>query len=187
MACTNSRTSSPSTSPRSSRSYRASSPPPTVKQHLAALRMLFGWLVTGHVIETNPAHSVRGPRYVVTKGKTPVLAADEARAVLDAIDTGTLTGLRDRALIGVMIYSFARVNAVIGMKVKDYFSQRTARLGATARERRQGARSPLSPHPGEAPRRIYRRRRRPRTARCSARPAARPARHGRCGNRTCTG
>jgi site-specific recombinase XerD len=96
---------------------------PTVKQHLAALRMLFDWLVTGHIIEANPAHAVRGPRYVVTKGKTPVLAADEARAVLDAIDTGTLTGLRDRALIGVMIYSFARVNAVIGMKVKDYFSQ----------------------------------------------------------------
>jgi integrase/recombinase XerD len=97
--------------------------PPTVKQHLAALRMLFDWLVTGHIIETNPAHAVRGPRYVVTKGKTPVLAADEARAVLDAIDPGTLTGLRDRALIGVMVYSFARVNAVIGMKVKDYFSQ----------------------------------------------------------------
>ncbi len=97
--------------------------PPTVKQHLAALRMLFDWLVTGHIIETNPAHAVRGPRYVVTKGKTPVLTADEARAVLDAIDTGTLTGLRDRALIGVMVYSFARVNAVIGMKVKDYFSQ----------------------------------------------------------------
>jgi hypothetical protein len=35
----------------------------TVKQHLAAIRMLFDWLVTGHVIETNPAHSVRGPRY----------------------------------------------------------------------------------------------------------------------------
>jgi integrase/recombinase XerD len=96
---------------------------PTVKQYLAALRMLFDWLVTGHIIETNPAHAVRGPRYVVTKGKTPVLAADEARAVLDAIDTGTVTGLRDRALIGVMVYSFARVNAVIGMKVKDYFSQ----------------------------------------------------------------
>jgi integrase/recombinase XerD len=66
---------------------------------------------------------VRGPRYVVTEGKTPVLAADEARAILEVIDTGTLTGLRDSALIGVMVYSFARVNAVIGMKVKDYFSQ----------------------------------------------------------------
>ena len=97
--------------------------PPTVKQHLAALRMLFDWLVTGHIIDTNPAHAVRGPKYVVTKGKTPVLAADEARALLDAIPTDTLIGLRDRALIGVMVYTFARVNAVIGMKVKDYFIQ----------------------------------------------------------------
>ena len=47
--------------------------PPTVKQHLAALRMLFDWLVTGHVLEVNPAHAVRGPKYVVRKGKTPVL------------------------------------------------------------------------------------------------------------------
>src|ERR1700732_1921710 len=53
--------------------------PPTVKQHLAALRMLFDWLVTGHVIDTNPAHAVRGPRYVVTKGKKPVVNADEER------------------------------------------------------------------------------------------------------------
>ncbi len=97
--------------------------PPTVKQHLAALRMLFDWLVTGHVIAVNPAHAVRGPKYVVKKGKTPVLQADEARALLAAIDTGPLIGLRDRALIGTMVYTFARVNAVLSMKVKDYFVQ----------------------------------------------------------------
>ena len=97
--------------------------PPTVKQHLSALRVLFDWLVTGHVIAVNPAHAVRGPKYVVKKGKTPVLQADEARTLLDAIDTGTLIGLRDRALIGTMVYTFARVNAVLDMKVKDYFIQ----------------------------------------------------------------
>ena len=97
--------------------------PPTVKQHLAALRMLFDWLVTGHVIAVNPAHAVRGPKYVVKKGKTPVLQADEARTLLDAIDTSTPIGLRDRALIGTMVYTFARVNAVLDMKVKDYFIQ----------------------------------------------------------------
>jgi site-specific recombinase XerD len=97
--------------------------PPTVKVHLAAIRMLFDWLVTGHIMEINPAHAVRGPKYVVKKGKTPVLKAEEARALLDAIDTRTLTGLRDRAIIGVMVYTFARVNAVIEMKVKDYFTQ----------------------------------------------------------------
>ena len=79
--------------------------------------------VTGHVIDSNPAHAVRGPRYVVTKGQTSVLAVDEARALLNSIPTDTLRGLRDRALIGVMVYTFARVNAVIRMKVKDYFTQ----------------------------------------------------------------
>jgi site-specific recombinase XerD len=115
--------------------------PPTVKQHLAALRILFDWLVIGHVIEVNPAHAVRGPKYVVKKGKTPVLTAEEARELFDNIplarNTGrrrqrdrqpeyqepALVGLRDRALIAVMVYSFARINAVLGMKVRDYFVQ----------------------------------------------------------------
>jgi site-specific recombinase XerD len=96
---------------------------PTVKQHLAALRMLFDWLVVGHVLDVNPAHAVRGPKYSQKKGKTPVLDREEARALIAAIDTGSLTGLRDRALIGVMVYTFARIGAVLQMNVGDYFSQ----------------------------------------------------------------
>jgi integrase/recombinase XerD len=96
---------------------------PTVKQHLAAIRMLFDWLVTGHIVAVNPAWSVRGPRHVVKKGKTPVLDAVEARHLLDSIDTRTFIGLRDRALIALMCYSFARVSAVVGMNVEDYYRQ----------------------------------------------------------------
>lgn len=96
---------------------------PTVKQHLAALRMLFDWLVIGHVIDVNPAHAVRAPKYTIKKGKTPVLTPEEARELLDAIDTASLIGLRDRALIGLMVYTFARVGAAIQMYVKDYFIQ----------------------------------------------------------------
>lgn len=96
---------------------------PTVKLHLAAIRMLFDFLVTGQVVPMNPASSVRGPKYVIKKGKTPVLTAEETRQLLDAIDTRTIAGLRDRALIGVMVFSFARVGAVIGMNVDDYYQQ----------------------------------------------------------------
>ena len=99
---------------------------PTVKQHLAAIRMLgdwLVWLVVSQVIPVNPAAAVRGPKHVVTKGATPVLSPAEARRLLDAIDTGTLAGLRDRALVSVMLYSFARVSAVIGMRRQDYFRQ----------------------------------------------------------------
>lgn len=93
---------------------------PSVKQHLAAVRMLFDYLVVGQVVPMNPAASVRGPKYVIKKGKTPVLTADEARKLLDRIDTTTVAGLRDRALIGTMVYTFARVSAVVAMGREDF-------------------------------------------------------------------
>ena len=96
---------------------------PTVKQHLAAIRMLGDWLVVSQVLPVNPAAAVRGPKHVVTKGATPVLSPAEARKLLESIDTGTLAGLRDRALLSVMLYSFARVSAVLGMRRQDYFGQ----------------------------------------------------------------
>lgn len=96
---------------------------PTVKQHLSAIRRLFDWLVVGQVVPINPAASVRGPRHVVKTGKTPVLTAAEARQLLDSIDGSTIIGLRDRALISVMVYSFARVSAAVGMIVADYYPQ----------------------------------------------------------------
>jgi len=96
---------------------------PSVKQRLAAIRHLFDWLGTGQVVPVNPAASVRGPRHVVTSGQTPVLDPAEARALLDSIDTSTVVGLRDRALIGLMVYSFARIGAALGMAVEDVFTQ----------------------------------------------------------------
>lgn len=99
--------------------------PPTVKQHLAAIKGLFDWLVVGQVIPFNPASSVRGPSYSTKKGKTPVLTAEQCRRLLDSIDTSTIAGLRDRALIGVMVFSFARVSAVVHMKVKDFLNTGT--------------------------------------------------------------
>lgn len=95
---------------------------PTVKQHLAAINMLLDWLVTGQVLPMNPAASVRAPRYSIKKGKTPVLSGKEARRLLDSIDTSHAVGLRDRALIALMAYSFARVSAVVQMRVRDYYA-----------------------------------------------------------------
>ena len=96
---------------------------PTVKQHLAAIRHLFDWLVTGQVVPVNPASSVRGPSHSVKRGKTPVLDQFEARSLLDAIDVSKPVGLRDRALIGLMVYSFARIGAALSMKVEDVYVQ----------------------------------------------------------------
>jgi len=107
---------------------------PSVKQRLAAIRHLFDWLVTGQVVPVNPAGSVRGPRHVVTTGQTPVLDPAEARALLDSINTSTHAGLRNRALIGLMVYSFARIGAALGMAVEDVYTQ-NRRLWVRLREK----------------------------------------------------
>ena len=96
---------------------------PSVKQHLAAVRMLFDWLVVGQVVKSNPASVVRGPKHVVKRGRTPILSPEEARALFESFPTNSLVGLRDRALIGVLIYSFARISAALSMRVEDYFPQ----------------------------------------------------------------
>lgn len=96
---------------------------PGVKQQLAAVRMLFDWLITGQVVPVNPASAVRGPKHVVKTGTTPVLAAGEWRKLVDAIPTDTVRDLRDRALIATLTYSFARIGAALKMKVEDLRSQ----------------------------------------------------------------
>jgi site-specific recombinase XerD len=105
------------------RSYSA----PTVRQHLGAIRRLFDWLIVGQVIDHNPAAPVRGPTHIVKKGKTPVLGGDEARKLIDSIDVSTIVGSRDRALIALLIYSFAysfaRISAALQMNVDDYYPQ----------------------------------------------------------------
>jgi site-specific recombinase XerD len=107
---------------------------PTVKLRLAALRHLFDWLVMGQVMPANPASSVRGPSHAPKIGRTAVLAPDEARTLLDSIDTTTPAGLRDRALIALMVYSFARIGAALGMKAEDVFTQ-NRRLWVRLREK----------------------------------------------------
>jgi integrase len=86
------------------------------------------------VVPVNPADSVRGRSHIVTFGQTPVLDPTEARALLDSIDATTHAGLRDRALIGFMVYSFARVGAALGMTVEDVFTQ-NRRLWVRLREK----------------------------------------------------
>jgi site-specific recombinase XerD len=96
---------------------------PSVKLQLAAIRMLFDWLVVGQVMPSNPASVVRGPKHSLKKGKTPVLTANEARTLLESIDTSSVVGLRDRALIALLTYTFARVGAAVKMHVEDVYTQ----------------------------------------------------------------
>jgi site-specific recombinase XerD len=106
----------------------------SVKQQLAGVRMLFDYLVTGGVLRANPVSSVRGPRLSARRGKTPILDGKEGGQLLSAIPTDTIVGLRDRALIALMTYTFARIGAVLTMKVKDVFRERS-RLMVRLREK----------------------------------------------------
>ena len=96
---------------------------PTVKQELAALRKLFDWLVLGQVLPASPATFVRGPSHSVKIGTTPVLTVDQARILLSSIPEDTVSGLRDRALISLMIYSFARISAALALDVGHLFRE----------------------------------------------------------------
>ncbi|MGF6786988.1 site-specific recombinase XerC [Paraburkholderia sp. 35.1] len=119
---------------------------PTVKQRLAAIRHLFDWPVTGQIVPHNPAASVRGPSHSARKGKTTVLEASEARQLLDRIDVTTPVGLRDRALIALMVFSFARVGTALAMRVDDVYVQHRRLWCACARKAASGTRCRVTIH-----------------------------------------
>ena len=93
----------------------------TRKQHLAALRHFFDSLVTRHAIILNPALSVRGERYQVVEGKTPEITIQGARTLLHSIDTSNVVGLRDRAIVAILIYTAARAGATATLKCGSFY------------------------------------------------------------------
>ncbi len=132
---------------------------PGVKQQLAAVRMLFDWLITGQVVPMNPAAAVRGPKHVVKTGKTPVLDGAEWRKLIDSIPTETVRDLRDRALIATLTYSFARISAALKHEGRGSPAARRRLAGAAARERRQAARDAVPSRARRGAARLHRRRR----------------------------
>lgn len=94
--------------------------PSTRKQHLAAVRKLFDTLVIRHAVIINPAHSVRTERHQVIEGKTPEIGVEQARKLLRSINVSSVVGLRDRAVIAVLIYTAVRVGAVSKLNLKHF-------------------------------------------------------------------
>ena len=127
---------------------------PSVKQQLAAVRMLFDWLITGQILPMNPAAAVRGPKHVVKTGKTPLLEGTQWRKLLASIPNMTLRDLRDRALIAPLTYSFARIGAALNMKVGD-LRPRGRLVDSIAQKRRQAAHDAVPPRAGGGAARRY--------------------------------
>ena len=69
----------------------------------------------------NPAREVKTERFSRTEGKTPAFVEGEVQKLLGTVETSTHAGLRDRALLGVLAYTFARIGAVVNLKVEDYY------------------------------------------------------------------
>ena len=92
---------------------------PTKKLHLAALRRFFDRLVNRHACLINPAATVKAERYAVVEGKTPQIGVDQARTLLKSIDVSNVVGLRDRAVLAVLVYTAARVGAVAKLTLKS--------------------------------------------------------------------
>jgi integrase/recombinase XerD len=135
---------------------------PSIKQHLVALRDLFNWLVIKEVVPDNPALFVKGPKFSRKIGVTPIMEGSQVRLLLDSIpvvrkakipakhggghkEVGDLKGLRDRAVIAVMAYTFGRVSAVAGAETRRLPAGRKARPHAPARKRRQGTSGVAAP------------------------------------------
>lgn len=95
----------------------------TVRLYLSAVRMFLDACVQDGMLSVNPAKSIRPPRHSQTTGKTPVIIPSDVRTILDSIPCGSNAmeaDLRDRALIGIMTFSFFRVSAAVGLRRRDY-------------------------------------------------------------------
>lgn len=97
--------------------------PATKKQHLSAIRHLFDKLVLRHVIILNPALSVRGPKHQIIEGKTREIPVKSARKLLQGFDTSHVVGLRDRSIIGILVYTGARIGAVAKLEIRHLFQE----------------------------------------------------------------
>jgi integrase/recombinase XerD len=93
----------------------------TIKQHMAAIRMMFFWLTEKGILAINPAREVKTPKFSRTEGKTPAFSTEEVQKVLASIDTSHVVGHRDKAFLATLAYTFARIGAVVNLKVEDYF------------------------------------------------------------------
>src|SRR5690348_11337411 len=101
---------------------------PSVALHLAAIKRFFAFLVAGGTLRRSPAVEVKGPAFSRRIGATPVTSTEEVRKLLDGLPTDGLVGLRDRALLGTLLFTTARIGAALRCKVGDYYREGYGRL-----------------------------------------------------------
>ena len=96
----------------------------TIRRKLAALASLYEYLCNCNAVASNPVKGVKRPRVESQEGKTPVLSDAQARALLDAPPIDTLKGVRDRAILSVLLFHGLRREELTNLRVKDFGQQR---------------------------------------------------------------
>lgn len=95
--------------------------PPTVNMHLSAIRGFFRWFVEEGKLDSDPAKAVRRLKNVVERGKTPAISKEEAHRLLASLPLNHVIEFRDRAIMGVLLYSWARISATLDMNGRDFY------------------------------------------------------------------
>jgi integrase/recombinase XerD len=96
----------------------------TIRRKLAALSSLFEYLCDRNAITHNPVKGVKRPKVDSYEGKTPALGDHQARALLNAPDSETLKGKRDRAILSTLLYHGLRREELCLLKVRDLTTRR---------------------------------------------------------------
>ncbi|MDZ4722315.1 MAG: tyrosine-type recombinase/integrase [candidate division Zixibacteria bacterium] len=91
--------------------------PSTIRRRLAALSSLFNHLVHVRAADINPVREIKRPRINRKKGTMAAFSPKEARAILDAPESDTLAGLRDRAILSVGFQVDCRRSEIASLKV----------------------------------------------------------------------
>ncbi len=96
----------------------------TIRRKLAALASLFEYLCNQNAVTHNPVKGVKRPVVETQEGKTPALSNQQARQLLEAPPADTLKGVRDRAILSVLLYHGLRRGELTRLKVKDFGQER---------------------------------------------------------------
>ena len=96
----------------------------TIRHRLAALSSLFEYLCEKNTVTHNPVKGVKRPPVESYEGKTPALGDHQARALLDAPNSVSLKGKRDRAMLATLLYHALRREELCKLSVKDFRHER---------------------------------------------------------------
>jgi integrase/recombinase XerD len=91
--------------------------PRSVARYVAAVRGFYRFLVLDRRIDHSPADDLRAPR--AWPGLPTYLSVEDVDRLLEAPDTSTPRGLRDRALIELLYATGLRVSELVRLKVGD--------------------------------------------------------------------